>query len=78
MYFVLVPEDLDGKPIEAESPNAQPPSSSSPVAKFFKSKWEAVDETELEAQGIDRFSCCIVCCVVCAANINSDRAMLDL
>jgi hypothetical protein len=46
-----VPEDLDGKPIEAESPNAQPPSSS-PVAKFFKSKWEAVDETELEAQGM--------------------------
>ena len=46
-----LPEDLDGKPIEAESPNAQPPSSS-PVAKFFKSKWEAVDETELEAQAM--------------------------
>lgn len=72
-----MPEDLDGKPIEAESPNAQPPSSS-PVAKFFKSKWEAVDETELEAQGIDSFNCCIVCCAMYAANFYSDRAVLYL
>lgn len=43
-------EDLDGKPIESVSPTRpQTP----PAAKFVKSKWEAVDETELEAQGMN-------------------------
>ncbi|XP_071165088.1 U2 snRNP-associated SURP motif-containing protein-like isoform X3 [Mytilus edulis] len=43
-------DDLDGKPLEAESPNTQPSTPS--ASKFVKSKWEAVDETELEAQAM--------------------------
>lgn len=36
--------DLDGLPLEPSKPEAN-------LAKFTKSKWETVDETELEAQG---------------------------
>jgi hypothetical protein len=39
--------DLDGLPLEPSKPS-KPEAN---LAKFTKSKWETVDETELEAQG---------------------------
>ncbi|XP_052782841.1 U2 snRNP-associated SURP motif-containing protein-like isoform X2 [Mya arenaria] len=42
--------DLDGRPLPMEE---EPPKKKEPVtAKFTKSKWESVDETELEAQAM--------------------------
>jgi len=38
---------FDGKPVEL-TPSKKPEQN---LAKFTKSKWESVDETELEAQG---------------------------
>jgi len=36
-------------------------SEAAPVLSFAPSKWETVDESELEAQGETRCACCNVC-----------------
>jgi len=40
--------DVDGRPLEEDG---QQKKAEPNLAKFTKSKWESVDETELEAQG---------------------------
>ena len=50
MFYFTVGEpvsDLDGMPLEPNKSSKPEPN----LAKFTKSKWETVDETELEAQG---------------------------
>ena len=44
-YLILLVEDLDGNAMEPEREK------SPPQPRFASSKWETVDEAELEAQG---------------------------
>lgn len=47
-----LPEDLDGLPLPADKEMKKPAPVAAPLPTFTRSKWETVDEAELEAQAM--------------------------